>query len=86
MGYPIAVLKRWMTHREFAEWCWAFDAEPFDDQRCHDLPAALQISHLLNLHLKDGADPFTPLEFMPFMKTSPPANDDDIDRAVIGTL
>lgn len=85
MGSPIGLLKQRMTHREFAEWCWVFDRQPFDDQRCFDLPAALQISHLLNLHLREGMQPFTHHDFMPFTPRPPPA-DEDIDQLVIGKL
>lgn len=85
MGMPIAALKRCMTHREFAEWCWAFDREPFDDQRRHDLPAALVTAHLLNLHLKVGATPFTHLDFMPFRQRPEPP-EEDIDALIIGKL
>lgn len=82
---PIAALQRVMSHREFAEWCWVWDREPFDDQRRHDLPAALQTAALLNLHIKADAAPLTHLDFMPFRrKPEPPA--EDIDAAVIGRL
>lgn len=85
MGWPIGLLKRAMSHREFVEWCWAWNAEPFDDERCHDLPAALQIAHLVNMHLKQGAQPFTHLDFMPYRRTPEPP-EEDIDNAVIGRL
>ena len=87
MGYPVAVLKRLMPHGEFAEWCWVFDREPFDDARCHDLPAAMQITARLNTRLKEGAEPFQPAQFMPFHKHEEPEKEDvDIDKQVFALL
>lgn len=81
----MGILRRFMSHREFEEWCWVWDREPFDDQRRHDLPAAMQIAHTLNLNLKEDAEPFQPADFMPFRKRPEPP-DEDIDAAIIGRL
>lgn len=43
MGWPVEVLKRWMSAEEFDLWCRYYRHHPFDDQSNFHVPiAALQ--------------------------------------------
>jgi hypothetical protein len=84
MGYPMRLLSRLMLYAEFLEWARTFAAEPFDDRRCFDLPAAaIQANALLIANPKSE---LRAADFMPY--TDKPAEEaaEDIDAQIIARL
>lgn len=53
-----------MTADEFLDWLAYYQVEPFGEFRA-DLRAGIITSNLMNLHLKKGAKPLQPSDFMP---------------------
>lgn len=83
MGYPLSVLKRVMSYREFAGWRAFFLREPFDDARCFDLPGA-QLRHLYANSHRGANTPAMPLsDFLPFGEKP---DESDLDALALNLL
>ena len=71
---------RSMSALQFEEWADFYSQEPWGEWRS-DLRAGIVASTIANVHLKQGADPLTPQDFMPFME-KPPISEQEIERKI----
>jgi hypothetical protein len=77
LGRSVEELLRSVSGAELLEWE-AFNAlDPVGDWR-HDLSAGVIAANYINTKLKEGAQPFTPFDFMPLRKleTTPSKSED----------
>jgi hypothetical protein len=56
-----------MTALEFGEWLALYHYEPWGDAR-RDVADGLVAATLANIHRKEGARPFTAVDFAPYLK------------------
>ncbi|MGH8430734.1 MAG: phage tail assembly protein T [Solimonas sp.] len=85
MGYPLRILKRVMPHAEFLGWCRFYAAEPFDDERCYDLPAASMQATVANIWRAKDTPPIPPANFLPYRRAEA-GPEADIDAQVLRNL
>lgn len=86
MGYPLSILKRLMTHREFLGWCRFYSVEPFDDQRCFDRPAAAVQATMANIKRGPDTAAFQVADFLPYPHDRSDDVEQDIDALVMSKL
>lgn len=63
----MAELKATVSHAELVDWAEYYGIEPWGGAPA-DLRAGIVAATLANCHLRVGADPLTPLDFMPRVK------------------
>lgn len=63
----MAELQATVTHAELVEWGEYYGIEPWGEAPA-DLRAGIVASTFANCHLREDADPLTPLDFMPRIK------------------
>ena len=83
MATPMRLLSRMMTYAEFLEWARIFAAEPFDDRRCFDQPAAEIRQMYVNSHRGEGKSAFQLAAFMPYAERKAPA---ELDAEILAKL
>lgn len=64
MGRTVAELNDSISSDEIAEWAAYYQIDPFGSIR-GDMQAGIITSNLMNIHLKKGATPLKPQDFMP---------------------
>ena len=85
LGKTLAELRACLSYREFREWCWFYEIEPFGDQRA-DLRTGIVAATMKNSYAH-GVPPeqlAKPADFMPFIERpdaplldAPPAQVDE---------
>lgn len=67
LGCTVRELELRLTADEFGEWWALYRMEPWGETRS-DIAAGMIASTLANIHRKENARPFGPLDFAPYLK------------------
>lgn len=67
LGRTVEELRATLSYREFQDWCLFYRIEPWGESRA-DLRSGQLCATFANVHRREGSDPFTPADFMPYLE------------------